>query len=753
MSEKTRNPTRQLTAQWTRHVGRTLAGPIAVLVLIPVMVCGVGLVITLASFSNQKAGLKKLAAMRFAEQADLVQAEIENALQQADALHDILRDYIARHGLDFDTEDYAHVMAAQMEGRDILAFIGIGDHRGNYTGVFFEDSRSPDSRKMVSERRMQPNGKARLRDSYINPDSITLSREDPEFGYDPRNRPWYLEAARERTRITTDPYPWYDSGLVGVTVADPLLDTNGSVLAVVEVDFNLNTLSRKMEALKETHGSYLLIHTLKGELIAQPGLRQVAKQNQEGRGAAPRIEEIDDPLVKQYLAKAGVTLDPGKPVLVEHDDQRYVAVSIPVDVPGEPLWRVVCIGSLEAMLGTARENMWKGVVTALIAMVLATILAALFARHIVATHLRAGRAERAAHEAQRDAREMGAYRMHRLLGEGGMGEVWLAEHRMLARPVAVKLIHGSKLKTLGPGDRDRLLARFQREAKSLARLRSPHTIDIFDFGVSDDGDLFYVMELLDGMDAHQLVRQFGPQPLTRVRSILLQSAQSLNEAHAQDLVHRDIKPANIYVCRQAAELDRVKVLDFGMVRFLKGSAQDASGGQDGLTVDGRWEGTPTYMAPEQVEQRATIDGRADLYALALVGYFLITGNDLFKRETPVASIMAQVKDEPPPLSEVTDRAVPAAFETLLRACLAKDPADRPADLAAFAAALAELDLPDDESWSDAQCTEWWAGIPMVDFATDISGEGQAMALHKKAASTSQAPPPTRTNAGDATLMT
>ena len=751
MTKDTKIATRQLTTQWTRHVSRALAGPIAVLVLIPLMVCGVGLVITLASWQNQKAGVHELAVMRFGEQSAVVLQEIEDALMQADAVLTVLHDYVARNGLDFDPEDFAYLMAGQMQGRDVLAYIGIGDASGNYTGVFYQDSRSPGSGRNLTVRRMQPGGKTHLREYRITPQGLKLFRDEPEFGYDPRTRPWYLDAARERTRITSDPYPWYDSGLIGVTVADPVVNSNGTVEAVFEVDFNLNTLSRKLEELQARHHSYLFIHTVKGELIAQPGLRQGAKRDQEGRGEVPRIERMDDPLAQAYLARAGLMLAPEEPLPIRLDGAHLLAVSTPVDVPGDPLWRVVCIGSLDSMLRTARENMWKGVVTALAAMVLATVFAALFARHIVATHLRASRAERAARKAQDDAREMGAYRMHRLLGEGGMGEVWLAEHRMLARPVAVKLIHSSKIKALGPGERDRLLARFQREAKSLARLRSPHTIEIYDFGVSDGGDLFYVMELLDGMDLHQLVRQFGPQPQGRVQSILGQAARSLDEAHRQKLIHRDIKPANIYVCRQAEELDQVKVLDFGMVRFLRGAGQEAAGGDDGLTVDGRWEGTPTYMAPEQVEQRPSIDGRADLYALALVGYFLITGKDIFKRETPVASIMAQVKDDPPPFAELTQRPVPEALERLLRACLAKSPADRPSDLAAFAKALAAIRLPETETWTAVVCAEWWKGVPLVDYDADLTGEGRAVALHKKAEATAQTPAPS-TTAGDETIV-
>jgi serine/threonine protein kinase len=188
-----------------------------------------------------------------------------------------------------------------------------------------------------------------------------------------------------------------------------------------------------------------------------------------------------------------------------------------------------------------------------------------------------------------------------------------------------------------------------------------------------------------------------------------------------------------------------------MVRFLKGSASDHDGGSDGLTVDGRWEGTPTYMAPEQVEQRATIDGRADLYALALVGYFLITGKDVFKRDTPVASIMAQVKDDPPLLAELTDRPVPEAFEALLRSCLAKAPDDRPADLVAFAAELEVITFDGTDAWSPSERAAWWAGIPIVDYAADITGEGKAMALHKQEVAAANTPAPSSTSAGDATV--
>jgi len=155
-----------------------------------------------------------------------------------------------------------------------------------------------------------------------------------------------------------------------------------------------------------------------------------------------------------------------------------------------------------------------------------------------------------------EARAMGSYRLVRLLGEGGMGEVWTAEHRLLARPAAIKLIKPDVLeasrKRGGPGP----LERFRREAEATAALRSPHSIELYDFGVTDDGTFYLVMELLDGFDLDSMVARFGPVPAERAIHFLLQACDSLAEAHANELIHRDIKPANIYSCRLGLNVDR-----------------------------------------------------------------------------------------------------------------------------------------------------------------------------------------------------
>src|SRR3954464_15217179 len=218
------------------------------------------------------------------------------------------------------------------------------------------------------------------------------------------------------------------------------------------------------------------------------------------------------------------------------------------------------------------------------------------------------------------ARELGSYRLEEKLGEGGMGEVWRARHRMLARPAALKLIRpplSASFDSVATGD---VARRFEREAQVIARLRSPHTVDLFDFGIADDGVFYYVMELLDGLDADSLVRRFGPIPPERAIFVLRQMCHSLSEAQSCGLVHRDIKPANIFLCRYGEEHDFVKVLDFGIV----GAVRDGPAPSLMETNEHSIRGTPAFIAPEQAMGKE-VDWRADIYATGCVAYWLLTG--------------------------------------------------------------------------------------------------------------------------------
>jgi len=297
------------------------------------------------------------------------------------------------------------------------------------------------------------------------------------------------------------------------------------------------------------------------------------------------------------------------------------------------------------------------------------------------------------------ARELGSYRLEEKLGQGGMGEVWRARHRMLARPAAIKLIRPSFAGDPHAGVSDEAVRRFEREAQVIARLRSPHTVELFDFGVTPEG-AYYVMELLEGLDADSLVQRFGPIPPERVIYLLRQVCHSLSEAHACGLVHRDVKPANLYLCRYGEEFDFVKVLDFGIV----GAIRDPTLAGPTLTLETSIHGTPAFIAPEQAVG-GEVDGRADLYAAGCVAYWLLTGQLVFTAPTPMGLLMKHAQSPPEPPSARTDLPIPAALENLVLCCLAKDPAKRPQSARGLSQLLAELDGAN--AWTQERAREWW----------------------------------------------
>ncbi|MFL5404010.1 MAG: serine/threonine-protein kinase [Gemmatimonadales bacterium] len=296
-------------------------------------------------------------------------------------------------------------------------------------------------------------------------------------------------------------------------------------------------------------------------------------------------------------------------------------------------------------------------------------------------------------------RELGSYRLGELLGRGGMGEVYKASHRMLARPAAIKLIQPEVLQTRDRQSAGLAVARFWREADAAAKLRSPHTVELYDFGETEDGTLYFVMELLEGMDLESLVRREGPLPQERVIHILRQVCESLEEAHASGLVHRDIKPANIHVGRVGLRHDFVKVLDFGLVKSLAGPA-----GEDSMaTAAGLTPGTPAYMAPE-IALGEQCDGRADLYALGCVAYYLLTGRLVFDAGSGLQMITKHIQEAPLPPSQRTEMDVAPEIDRAVLACLAKRPEDRPASATELDRMLADIEI---APWSEEAATRWW----------------------------------------------
>jgi len=301
------------------------------------------------------------------------------------------------------------------------------------------------------------------------------------------------------------------------------------------------------------------------------------------------------------------------------------------------------------------------------------------------------------------AREMGSYKLIKLLGRGGIGEVWLAKHRLLARPAAIKLLSPQVLGSTPDGGVNKLaLKRFEREAQATAALGSPHTIRLYDFGITDEGSFYYAMELLDGFDLESLVARFGPVSPSRAVDFLTQACNSLADAHHNGLIHRDIKPSNIYVCRLGIQYDFIKVLDFGLVKLDHGT----SGQETQLTREGLTTGTPAYLSPEVALGQGEVDARTDIYSLGCVAYWLVTGQLVFEGGTPMQVVLDHIQTTPIPPSQRTELEIPAALEQVILSCLEKKAEQRPQTALELAERLAACELR--ESWTPEDAERWWA---------------------------------------------
>jgi serine/threonine-protein kinase len=301
-----------------------------------------------------------------------------------------------------------------------------------------------------------------------------------------------------------------------------------------------------------------------------------------------------------------------------------------------------------------------------------------------------------------EAKQLGQYRLKRLLGAGGMGEVHLAEHQLMKRPVAIKLIKPSKAAD------PQALARFEREVRATAKLTHWNTIEIFDYGHTDDGTFYYVMEYLPGKSLADLVSEHGPLAPARVVWLIEQICQALGEAHSLGLIHRDIKPGNIFAAERGGVYDVAKLLDFGLAKPMM------STGDVNLTQEGSITGSPLFMAPEQAAGDGEPDARSDIYALGAVAYYLLTGHPPFEGDNPVKVLLAHARQQVVPPSQLQP-GIPPDLESVVLKCLEKNPADRFADTTALADALTESQL--HGHWTRADALRWWT----TNGGTDRSG--------------------------------
>ena len=418
--------------------------------------------------------------------------------------------------------------------------------------------------------------------------------------------------------------------------------------------------------------------------------------SRRGRGSARSL--LDLALVYEVFTALSVALlDYAEPGPTE--GVSWIAVIILLFasmVPSSPR-KTLTAALVAASMGPVAGQIWRGLGAQVPGLFQALLLS-------IPNYLCAGVAGVIAHIMHRlggevrKAREMGSYMLGDLIGRGGMGEVWRATHRFLARPAAIKLIKPEVLGAVTPRQGEVVIQRFRREARAAALLRSPHSIQLYDFGVAPDGTFYYVMELLNGLDLETLVSRHGPLPPSRVIHLLAQVCESLAEAHERGLVHRDIKPANIQVCRMGRECDFVKVLDFGLVK------SEPAESAPGLTAPNTLAGTPAYLSPETALGEP-VDHRSDLYSCGCVAYWMLTGRRLFETQSPMQMIAHHIQTPPEPPSRYCAYPLPAELERIVLACLAKLPSERPSGAAELADMLSACEVT--SAWTREDARAWW----------------------------------------------
>jgi serine/threonine-protein kinase len=293
-------------------------------------------------------------------------------------------------------------------------------------------------------------------------------------------------------------------------------------------------------------------------------------------------------------------------------------------------------------------------------------------------------------------RRLGAYRLGKRIGEGGMANVYLAQHDLLKRPTAVKLLKPARAT-------DEMVARFEREVQLASSLSHPNTVEIFDYGRTRDGLFYYAMEYLDGMTVSELLQRQRPLPVARAVHLLRQVCAALAEAHARDIVHRDIKPENVMVCRYGGEYDFVKILDFGLVKHISEKhSRD-------LTRTLRILGTPLYMAPERLRNPADVDARADIYAVGALAFLMLTGRKLFESSDDLELTSKVLNDEPPRLAQAAPQPIPLELDLIVNACVEKKRELRPQRVADLVEALDALAA--EHRWTQREAQEWWNTVP------------------------------------------
>ena len=677
------------------RIARALASPTGVLVTIPLLVIAIGVGILLVGRDATRGATRSMARHQLTEEALGLQGDVAFALDGADPLMSLERGLADRQR---PLADVLLRLRDLLEGRPGVAFLSISFPDGTFRGAQL----MPDGHVEMQQSQPAPGEVQR----FVADGNALRALDRHPSSYDPRTRGFYQLAIAQRARAWTEPYTFFESHATGITCTEPVIDASGAVTAVLTVDFDVSALSRVIArpGLDEAR-SY--VYTKDGTILAHPATDKPA-----ARETLLRAQDLGNPALDALFASHAQRADALRFLDLSAADGEYLVSIAPLGgkragVPVQLDWYVATLVPAHTLLGATRRLERSSIVASAGALAIAVALALVLAWNLVRMRAQVQASREEARTAEARARDLGSYRLVAKLGAGGMGEVWRAEHRLLARSAAIKLIRPDANQI------EEIRERFRREAQTLASMKSRNTIAIYDYGVTSDDIFYYVMELLDGLDLESLVVRYGPQPAARVIAIISQACHSLAEAHEHGLFHRDIKPPNLFLCRAADEVDIVKLLDFGIVqsvheRTTQPNARPAAiPDTQRLTQVGMMLGTPGFMAPEQI-LGMKLDARADLYSLGCVAWWLLAGSEVFARQGTEARFLQRHLEEPPPsLRDVVKGWLPPELAQVIAAMLAKDAAHRPASAREIATRLAAIAIPAEHAWTPARAAAWW----------------------------------------------
>ena len=534
----------------------------------------------------------------------------------------------------------------------------------------------------------------------------------------PMERPWFKGALQRRPgeEYWTQPYAFLTTRQVGISVSSRSRHHGDGREYVVALNFTLGAVSGFTMALRPSENGQAAVVDDEGRVLGLPADARFEDAAARGAALLKPVAELGLPtLDAAFTARRLRGGGDGTFQFRAPDNASWWAGFIPVELDRQrSLWAVALIPESDLLGGLHRlRNLVLG------GLGLAGLL---LATGVFLGSMRKIRRQVAA--AMDDLeRRLGQYQLQEKIAAGGNGTVYRARHALLRRPTAIKLMNPDFSRD------EAARRRFEHEVQITSELTHPNTIAVYDYGHTPDGTMYYVMEYLNGRTLDQVLRTSGPQPPGRVIHILAQMAGSLAEAHLKGLIHRDIKPSNAMLCERGGVFDVIKVVDFGLVTEFAATGDERR--ERGLLI-----GTPLYMAPEIISDPGRATPASDLYALGAVGYFLLTGRNVFEGEN-AAEICARHLDEAPePPSRRAGVPVPADLEAIILRCLEKDPRARPASAAEVRDAL--LDCMDAGTWSQEEAGEWWREYASIEEpdedGTALSRAEMLIALDSRAGS-------------------